>query len=286
MSFPSRLKKILPALALLALCQEATAWDVSAWSEGHRSRVRLVAGGTDGGHPLAGVEIALDPGFKTYWRNPGESGLPPSFDWSKSTNVEAVEVMWPAPARLEDAAGVSYGYLRQVVFPVRVRRREPRKAVTLALTIHYGVCKEICIPAQAELSLTLPKHGAPPAQAVIEQALAWVPRQQPAGASGDLSLVGAEPTMVDGKPSLRVSVRAPTGSRPRLFAEAPDDWFLLPAAAPIAIGTGPDAEQAFLVEILDRPRDTTGPVELRFTVVTDAKAIETPVRLDAAQLPR
>ena len=67
-------------------------------------------GGEAGGARLAAVEIALDRGFKTYWRHPGEAGLPPAFDWSGSANLAAVEVLWPAPRRFQDAGGVSYGY--------------------------------------------------------------------------------------------------------------------------------------------------------------------------------
>jgi DsbC/DsbD-like thiol-disulfide interchange protein len=286
MSFPSCLKKLSPVLMLLALCQAAAAQDASAWSEGHRSRVRLVAGGVDGARQLAAVELALQAGFKTYWRNPGESGLPPAFDWSKSTNVEAVDVLWPAPARSEDGGGVSYGYSGHVIFPVRVKPRQPGDPVTLALKIDYGVCKDICIPAQANLTLTLPNNTAPSAGAMIKQALARVPQPQPPGAGGELSVVAAEPTTLGGKPGLTVTVRAPSGSSPRLFVEAPDNWFLLPPAEPRRKPTGTQADYAFDVAILERPRDAAGAVALRFTLVAGEKAIETALSLDAAQLPR
>ena len=84
---------------------------------------RLIAGGQQGGSWLAGIEITLDPGFKTYWRNPGDSGLPPRFDWSGSENVAGVDVRWPAPERHEDAAGVAYVYGDEVVLPVLRRGR-------------------------------------------------------------------------------------------------------------------------------------------------------------------
>jgi DsbC/DsbD-like thiol-disulfide interchange protein len=285
MFVPLCLKKLLPLLVLLSLCQGAAAQDASAWSEGHRSRVRLLAGGADGPNLLAGVELALQQGFKTYWRNPGESGLPPTFDWSKSTNVETVDVLWPAPTRSEDAGGVSYGYSGEVIFPLRVRPREPGKPVTLALKIDYGVCKDICIPAQAELSLTLPKEAAPSVRSMIGQALARVPRLQAPGA-GDVSVVAAE-AMTDGdRRGLTVTVRAPSGTPPRLFVEAPDNWFLLPSAAPKRIGTGAQPEYVFDVPVLERPRQASGAVELRFTVVAGDKAVETAMSLDAAQLPR
>ena len=282
---PSRLKKLWPLLVVLPFCQGAAAQEASPWSEGHRSRVRLLVGGADGPALLAGVELALQQGFKTYWRSPGESGLPPTFDWSKSTNVEAVDVLWPAPTRSEDAGGVSYGYSGEVIFPLRVRPREPGKPVTLALKIDYGVCKDICIPAQAELSLALPREAGPSARDVIRQALARVPQPQPPGA-GDVSVIGAEAITEGDRRGLTVTVRAPSGAPPRLFVEAPDNWFLLPSAAPKRIGTGAQTKYVFDVPVLERPREAAGAVELRFTVVAGDKAVETAMSLDAAQLPR
>ncbi len=164
----SRLITFVPVLALLGPTPASHAQEASPWTEGHRSRVRLVAGGADGAGQLAGVDISLDPGFKTYWRNPGEAGLPPAFDWAKSTNVGAIEVLWPAPSRSEDGGGVSYGYQGQVLFPVRIRAQDPGKPVGLALKIDYGVCKDICIPAQAELSLKLPAKASASTREAIE----------------------------------------------------------------------------------------------------------------------
>src|SRR3712207_2310915 len=89
-------------------------------AQGFHSQVRLLSGGRQGETWLAGIQITLDAGFKTYWRNPGESGLPPSFDWSRSENVAGVEVRWPAPKRHEDAAGVAYVYGQKVVLPLVV----------------------------------------------------------------------------------------------------------------------------------------------------------------------
>ena len=272
-------------LACLGPSPGSHAQEASPWSEGHRSRVRLVAGGSEGPVRLAGVEIALDAGFKTYWRNPGESGLPPAFDWSKSTNVGAVEVLWPAPSRSEDAGGVSYGYHGRVLFPVRVRPRDPTKPINLGLKIDYGVCKDICIPAQAELSLGLPAIASPGARAAMKAALARVPKPQPLNADADLAVLAAEPASFDGKPRLAVKVRAPSDGNPSLFVEAPENWFLLAAPQPSQISPGAPTK-TFLVDVLERPRNAAGPIDLRFTLVAGDKAIETSTSLDAALLER
>jgi DsbC/DsbD-like thiol-disulfide interchange protein len=278
------LSRGLLALALFAApaAPSAQAQEASPWVQGHGSRVRLLGGGTGDGTRLAGIEIALDPGFKTYWRAPGESGLPPAFDWSGSENLAAAEVLWPAPRRLEDAAGVSHVYKDRVVLPVRARPQDPGRPVRLSLRLDYGVCRDICIPAQASLALDLPDKAGP-RPAAIGEALARVPVPLGLGAPGDLSVLSLEPTAADGKPALAISVRAP--ARADLFVEGPDNWYL--GAGPMQ--AGPDAQKGtgtFLVQIFERPRDAAGRLDLRLTLVSGERAVETAASLDIAALPR
>jgi DsbC/DsbD-like thiol-disulfide interchange protein len=276
----------LPAalLAFLLLppfpASSVAAGEASPWVQGHRSRVRLVAGGSEAGGAarLAGIEIALDPGFKTYWRTPGESGLPPAFDWSGSENLARVDVLWPAPSRFEDAGGVSYGYKDQVLLPVRASAKDPDTPVRLSLRLDYGVCKDICIPAQAMLALDLRGEQAVHA-AAIGKALARVPKPQPLGAPGDLSVVGLEPTRVEGKPALAVAVRAPPDAD--LFVEGPDNWYL--GAKAMRAGTEQGSGE-FVAEIFDRPKDAAG--RLRLTLVAGDRAVEATASLDLSRLPR
>ena len=77
---------------------EARAQDASPWQKGPHTAVRLLAGSRSGPVLLGGISVQLDPGWKTYWRTSGDSGVPPRFDFSKSENIEAVTVLWPAPA--------------------------------------------------------------------------------------------------------------------------------------------------------------------------------------------
>ena len=113
----------------------------SDWTQGHNSRVRLIAG-----DDLAGVELQMPVGWKTYWRNPGYAGgVPPSFDWSKSENLESAEVLYPSPKRFTDRFGDTVGYKEMVVFPVRLKAKDPEKPIGLRLALDYGVCKEICM---------------------------------------------------------------------------------------------------------------------------------------------
>lgn len=244
-------------------------------AKGFHSQVRLLSGGKQGDLWLAGIEFTLDPGFKTYWRNPGESGLPPRFDWSESENSGSIEVQWPAPKRHEDAAGVAYVYGRKVILPVLVKPERPDKPVKLALTVDYGICKDICIPAHAELSTPLSDPGADRAE--IEAAMAKVPRPQPLGASGDLAVVKIATKDQADKPALAVTIRAPAGAKPSLFAEGPENWYLSTSTL--------DADNGFTITIEEKPKDA-GPAALRLTLVAGDKAIETEVRLDGGGKPR
>jgi DsbC/DsbD-like thiol-disulfide interchange protein len=247
----------------------------SPLGEESHSRIRLISGGQTGDQWLAGIEITLGSGFKTYWRNPGESGLPPRFDWSGSENVASVDVRWPAPSRYEDAAGVAHVYSGKVVLPVLVKAAEAGKPVTLALSVDYGICKDICIPAHGDLGMTLSRDG--PDRAAIEAALATVPRPQGLGAPGELSILSVEPA-AQGNTGFSVTIRAPSGAKPTLFAEGPEDWYVSTSL--------PDAGNRFTVTVDEKPKDVSGPVPLRLTLVAGDKAVETEVRLDATGQPR
>src|ERR1700709_2953748 len=95
------------AATLLASClaMQPRAQDASPWQRDGHSAVRLLAGSRSGPVLLGGIAFQLQPGWKTYWRTPGDSGVPPRFDFSKSDNVEAVMVLWPAPLKFDDGAG-------------------------------------------------------------------------------------------------------------------------------------------------------------------------------------
>src|SRR5436190_9375548 len=146
-------------LVVLVALGPALAADASPWDGTERAAVRLIAGAPlkkDGATiGRAGAEIRLAPNWKTYWRYPGDSGIPPRFDFSKSRNVKSVTVRWPAPQRLADESGVSIGYKHDVVFPLEVTPQDSEKPVMLALKIDYAVCEKICVPADGNAELKL-----------------------------------------------------------------------------------------------------------------------------------
>src|SRR5260221_2991265 len=119
-------------LAVACTAIEVRAEDSSAWQRDRHSAIRLLAGSRSGAVLLGGIAFQLQPGWKTYWRSPGDSGVPPRFDFSKSDNVEAVTVLWPSPMKFDDGAGGhSLGYKQQVVLPLRIVAKSTDKPVTL-----------------------------------------------------------------------------------------------------------------------------------------------------------
>src|SRR5438309_10931430 len=138
---------LVATLFTASLAIEAKAEDASPWQRDAHSAVRLLAGSRSGGVLLGGIAIQLEPGWKTYWRTPGDSGVPPRIDFSKSDNVEAVTVLWPAPKQFDDGAGgTSLGYKQQVVLPLRIVAKSADKPVMLRAAISYAVCEKLCIP--------------------------------------------------------------------------------------------------------------------------------------------
>src|SRR5688500_18047585 len=174
-----RFRALIAFIALTsvsATAGTACAQDASAWVKDAHSSLRLIAGSRTGSVLLGGVEIQLQPGWKTYWRTPGDSGVPPRFDFSKSVNVEAVTPLYPWPRKFDDGAGgVSYGYLKHVIFPLRIVPKNPNEPVQLRASISYAVCEKLCLPVEAEAELSF-TSAASALDSLVATALNKVPK--------------------------------------------------------------------------------------------------------------
>lgn len=104
----------------------------------------------------AGLDLTLSEGWKTYWRSPGEVGIPPQIDWSGSSNVAGVEMLWPAPERFTAFGIENFGYHDTVVFPLRVTLERPGEPVDLTGAVKLLACSEVCVPQTFDLTLSLP----------------------------------------------------------------------------------------------------------------------------------
>lgn len=103
------------------------------------------------GSRVAGIRLTMAPGWKTYWRAPGDMGIPPTFDWSGSGNLSVVAVEWPAPTVFREGNLITIGYKDQVVLPLVIAVPRKGEPVTLDAMIDLGVCSDVCVPAELHL---------------------------------------------------------------------------------------------------------------------------------------
>lgn len=194
----------------------------SDWVHGMNNEVRLIAGhaSRDGTKALyAGVDISMPGGWKTYWRTPGDAGgVPPDFEWNGSDNLASATVLYPAPHRIHDKAGDVVGYKNAVLFPVLVKPKDPSKPVTLHAKVEYGICKDICIPAEAELQLVIPPDVGTSGE--LAKVLARVPGKD-VRAGIDPSLASWRVDNGAGKPKLILDVASAAPETADAFIEGP-----------------------------------------------------------------
>lgn len=269
-------------LGLVGLCAPAMAQQdeaVSAWSRSSHSQMRLIAGGrtSDGGYRI-GVEISMNAGFKTYWRMPGDAGIPPSFDWSASSNMGSVALRWPAPVRFVDAGVTTLGYKDRVIFPAVVRAVDTAKPTVITLNFDYAVCERICIPAKGSATIRLPDAQETSQTAALNLFRAQTPRTVEPGKNGDqLGLRSAVVVAIGGRKAVEISVSTPAGGKLEdAFLEGPDGWIF---GAPELVST--DGEQTVLrLSVEDKPKSIVGVVPIVLTLTGKPQASEVRFDLD------
>jgi DsbC/DsbD-like thiol-disulfide interchange protein len=153
----------------------------SPWQEGISVETRLESAQSalgDGRVNMA-LHMVLEPGWKTYWRVPGDSGLAPKFDWSGSTNVQSIELLWPTPRAFDELGERFYGYQGKVVWPLRVTANDPERPVQVSLKLDLGVCADVCVPTSIQSNLSVPEGEAKRTihAELIDAHLAQVPKR-------------------------------------------------------------------------------------------------------------
>ena len=162
--------KIVPVAAILGLFLTPAAVagsPQSDWHETEQTRARLVAAVTGTGNAETirlGLEFHMKPGWKIYWRSPGDAGIPPQPRWDESKNLRDVSIKWPVPERFSVVGLETLGYKTEVVFPIDVALAEPGAPASFKAKIPYLTCDDICIPYTAELDLSLPAGAADPSE--------------------------------------------------------------------------------------------------------------------------
>lgn len=214
-------------VAALSCAAAPTAGEPFRLYEAPHTSIRLMTGGTSehhgGGRRIAGIEIVMEPGWKTYWRSPGE-GIAPSFSWDESANLKAVEVLWPAPVRFGEGEDTSVGYEGRVVLPVLITPESADSPVSLNLDVAYGVCKEICMPVEAQLSIDLDAPVRKADRDALIAALGRVPLKQEDGARCPHRFVAARLVSAPERPLLRVETAFDDGAAARdVIVELPQE---------------------------------------------------------------
>jgi DsbC/DsbD-like thiol-disulfide interchange protein len=281
---------------VFALAQKHTRSKVmpsaSPWSKASHSDLRLVANGKiaagkimSPGQYQAGIAVQMKPGFKTYWRHPGDSGVPPSFSFEGSENLARADILYQPPQKFPDGAGgYSFGYVSSdVIFPLVVTALDPLKPVLVRLKADYAVCDTICIPAHAQVSLTFFEPMDDHNSEMVRAAHANVPERVKLGqVARNLAIVALKKHTVPEQ--FLVEVKLPKELQADLFLEGESPWFF--ETKNLTRGDGDNA--TFVVSVIERSKaaDCTG-VDLTLTLVamrdqTEKISLEVTTRLDLA----
>lgn len=258
---PAGLKTALWALLLAALTAPVAHAAASDWAVSDGGRMRLVALPNQQGGYDAALQIEPAPGWKTYWRHPGEAGLPPLIDLAGSDNLALASTGFPAPEIGHDEGGLFYGYHHPVSIMLALESAAPSAPARLKASAMIGLCKEICLPFQAAFDLALIPDARPVSDEFMALALARsaLP-EKPSDAFG----VSDSRLSADGK-TLRVTLRLPTGGTPEI-ALAPSPGLAFGQAQ-----VSPAGE-------LDLPitrRPEKGPVSVTVLIKSGSRAMET-----------
>lgn len=206
---------------------------------------RFLPGWTDAeGRRVAALELVLEPGWKTYWRSPGDAGLAPEFDW-KGSNIGKVDFIWPAPELVVSGGMRTLGFHDRLVLPFTVTPEQPGQPVGISAQVTFGLCENICIPAQLDLVAT-PAGPAP--DPVIEAAMKLAPVQSKDLPACEISEIEDGMTVTLSLPRPGAELAIEHSADPDIWVSAPElskdgreatADFVAPSGKPFALS--PDA---------------------------------------------
>ena len=130
----------------------------SEWAVGETSKLRLISPYSQNSSKniTIGLEYQMQPGWKTYWKSPGDGGFAQNISWENSSNISDVKILWPTPIKFEILGLTSLGYQDNVTFPLEIEIENEFQDINLDLHVNYLICKEICIPGDARIFLDIP----------------------------------------------------------------------------------------------------------------------------------
>jgi DsbC/DsbD-like thiol-disulfide interchange protein len=237
----------------------------SAWYSSEGGKVRLVTSGkADAAGRIHGaLDIALKPGWKTYWRDPGDAGVPPQIDVSASTNIVDATLSFPAPQRHDDGYGKWAGYSHPVSLPVTFTQTAPDQLAVINADVFLGICETICIPLQTRLTVDPASDPDNPVDAaLVDASVAALPA--PATPQFGIRVLAGDPE------TLVVEATLPGDPKSaELFLAGERDYMF---GAPRR--SEKDGKLVFTVPILDRPASTPPDGGLHYTLTSSTGAVE------------
>ncbi len=151
----------------------------SDWSIGDSSKVRLISSYSQNNNKelLIGLEYEMDPGWKTYWKSPGDGGFAQNISWENSSNINNLEVLWPTPEKFQILGLTSLGYQNNVIFPLKLEITDESQDTFVNLQVNFLICKEICIPGDARVFLEIPAGNTELTDNlfIVERSLSFLP---------------------------------------------------------------------------------------------------------------
>lgn len=262
---------VLTFLLAFLLTLPAAAQTVTPWQGNARASARLIADpGLREGVYHTGVEIRLGPKTVTYWRDPGEAGVPPQFDFTGSVNVAKADVLYPAPKRIAEAGGVeAFGYEDGVIFPVLVTPIDPALPAHLEMAVKYAACDKICVPAEVTDALDLLPTGDTALLPKLAEMEALVPKVVALAQSGLRILA----TSNSDNAMWRISIAPARLPATDLFVEGPEGWSF------DVKNTGEPGQ--FEMMVVSHPKTPgSAQIPVRLTFVAQSGAIEVETKLD------
>lgn len=210
-------------LALVFIWPSSSNAQASPWHHFMSNQVRLISAVAGVGEKLnipLGLQILLSNGWKTYWRSPGDAGIPVTIEWIGSHNVHTADIAWPAPQRFTEYGIDTIGYDEEVVIPIMVIPERPGEAIKIRAEVHYATCSDVCVYHEVELALDIPSAVARHTEykALIDYYLRRVPRIS----GGPFTVSGIRTTWIKKSRRLEITAIANPSYRfqnPDLFIE-------------------------------------------------------------------
>lgn len=216
-------KTVLTFLAAF-LCTLATARAaMTDWVEVHGGAVRLISTGPlQDGQYKAGLEFLMEPGWHTYWRYAGEAGIPPQISVTRSKNVADLDILYPVPERYDDGFSESIVYHDGIVLPFLITPDSAEDPAHLEIEVFFGICKDICVPGEASLSLDFRPDDRDDTLAgkLVQRDLSAVP------GAGPVDGLDITSVSYDGGDYIMIETQAADSQNVDLFAAGPEGSFI------------------------------------------------------------